>query len=410
VTHRLRDAGVVNAPKLPGEDLLYRVYAAMGENLPSMVLARQGVIALRGIERHRLLAAAHEAVDDLVAMVLPGAREAIDRHRANGDRVVLATSTPHDLIAAFARRAGFDDVVATRFAVDENDCYTGDLVGPFTWSAGKLAAVTEWCALHDINLSQSSAYSDSYYDAPLLEAVAHSFAVNPDVRLGALAANRNWPTITFNDLDPHTPSPAAYRDLQRAGLRLLRPELIPFASFEFHGIEHVSGSSAPIVIVEEHSRFDVVALGMLLAKIDRTARLLGPRELFDLPVVSRVASLLCGLSMSDAVDGQSLEVAARSLEDGEMVVIVRRESDGHGWMTAARLAAMTNAPVIPLALLGTSDVWPRDRVLPRVGSVDDPPRVSVVLGQPIVFEGQSELNEFGLRLGQALHETQTTSR
>ena len=204
VTQRLRDAGVVDLPRMPGESLLYRAYASMGENLPSMVLARQGVIALRGIERHQVLAAAHSAIDELSSALLPGATEAIQRHRRDGLRVVLATSTPHDLVAAFARRAGFDDVIATRFAVDDDDRYTGELDGPFTWSAGKLSAVRTWCATHDVDLGGSFAYSDSFYDAPLLEAVAHPHAVNPDARLGALAESREWPVMTFNDIDPLT--------------------------------------------------------------------------------------------------------------------------------------------------------------------------------------------------------------
>jgi putative phosphoserine phosphatase/1-acylglycerol-3-phosphate O-acyltransferase len=183
LSRALRESGVVDGAKLPGEDALYRVYASMGENLPSMVLARQGVVALRGVARHRVIGAAHSVIDDLLNLVLPGAREAIDQHRRDGLRVVLATTTPHDVVAAFARRIGFDDVIATRFQVDEHDCYTGDLVGPFTWSAGKLSAVRTWCDTHEVSLPHSYAYSDSYYDTPLLEAVGHPHAVNPDFRL-----------------------------------------------------------------------------------------------------------------------------------------------------------------------------------------------------------------------------------
>lgn len=409
VTHRLRAAGVVDAPRVPGESMLYRVYASMGENLPSMVLARQGVGMLRGIARYRLLAAAHQAIDELLASVLPGAREAIDRHRRNGDRVVLATSTPHDLIAAFARRVGFDDVVATRFAVDVDDHYTGELDGPFTWSAGKLAAVRAWCDVHDVDLAQSSAYSDSYYDTPLLEAVAHPHAVNPDMRLSALAASRNWPTITFNDLDPHEAPPAGYREVQRAGMRLLRPEMMPFARFDIDAVDAFSGDETPIVVVEERSRFDAVALAMVLAQSGRTARFCGPHDLFDIPVIGWVASLLGGIAAEDPRDEASLEVAARSLEEGEVVVLIVREGQDSGFTTAAHLAAMTQAPIVPLALSGTTAVWPRGRVMPYIGAVDSPPTVTARCGRAVRVDVTRSIEDNASRIAGALRDARASA-
>lgn len=409
VTHRLRDAGVVDAPRVPGESLLYRVYASMGENLPSMVLARQGVGVLRGIARHRLLAAAHEAIDELLASVLPGAREAIDRHRRNGDRVVLATSTPHDLIAAFARRVGFDDVIATRFAVDADDHYTGELDGPFTWSAGKLAAVRAWCDVHDVDLAQSSAYSDSYYDTPLLEAVAHPHAVNPDIRLSAMAASRNWPIVTFNDLDPYEAPSGGYREVQRAGMRLLRPEMVPFARFDIGALDALSGDETPIVVVEERSRFDAVALAIVLARSGRTARFCGPRDLFDVPVIGWLASLLGGIAVENPNDEASLEVAARSLEEGEVVVLVIRQDQDAGFATAAQLSAMTQAPVVPLALSGTTSVWPRDRVMPFIGAVDNPPTVTARCGRAVRVDITRSIEENASRIAGALRDAQASA-
>jgi putative phosphoserine phosphatase/1-acylglycerol-3-phosphate O-acyltransferase len=395
VTERLRAAGVVAAPRLPGESLLYRMYASMGENLPSMVLARQGVIALRGIERHRVLAAAHTAIDGLMAEVLPGAREAIDRHRRDGLRVVLATSTPHDLIAGFARRAGFDDVIATRFDVDDEDRYTGDLEGPFTWSAGKLAAVRAWCIEHGVALDESYAYSDSYYDVPLLESVAHPHVVNPDSRLGAVAASRQWPVITFDDIDPPTVARAAHRDVQSAGLRLLRPELLSFVRFE---IDDLPGGETPILVVERASRFDPVAVAMFLAHNGRTARFVGPRDLFSLPVVGWLATMMGGVDASDAAGDDSFESAAGSLEDGEMVVIMCE----NGAEMAARLAAVTASPVRSLAVTGGEQVWPSGQLLPTLAAAEGPTTVSVRLGRAVTFDDSWDFNHNVSRIASAM--------
>ena len=155
ISRALREAGVVGGSSLPGEDLLYRVFNVFGENLPSMLIARQGVAVMKGKPRHLVVAAAHATVDELMSLVRDAARDVIEGHKSEGRKVVLATTTPHDVIAPFARRLGFDDVVATRFAVDADGKYSGELEGPFTWSAGKLEAVRAWCADHDVALESS---------------------------------------------------------------------------------------------------------------------------------------------------------------------------------------------------------------------------------------------------------------
>src|SRR5205823_10788471 len=95
------------------------------------------------------------------------------QHRASGRPLVLATTTPYDLVEPLADALGFDDVVATRYGVDADGTYDGTVAGPFVWSAGKLAAVRQWAADHGVDLGQSWFYSDSVYDTPLLAAVGH---------------------------------------------------------------------------------------------------------------------------------------------------------------------------------------------------------------------------------------------
>ena len=103
------------------------------------------------------------AIPELTKLVQPFALAAIEQHRANGDKVVLATTTPYDFIDQFARSLGFDDVIATRYEVDAGGLYTGELENRFVWSGGKLASVKEWCAANGVNISECSAYTDSIY-------------------------------------------------------------------------------------------------------------------------------------------------------------------------------------------------------------------------------------------------------
>ena len=404
----LRDAGVVSQSRLPGEEMLYRVFNVVGETLPSMLLARQGVAVMKGKPRHAVIAAANSVSAQLMQLVHPKARAIIEGHRRNGVKVVLATTTPHDLIATFARSMGFDDVVATRFDVDEEGLYTGKLIGPFAWSAGKLEAVTAWCQDHSVSLAHSYAYSDSVYDAPLLDAVGFPHVVNPDPRLTVMATAKKWPTEVFSDESSGTKIPVNVSDIQKLGLLFARPEVFPFAKTTIEGIEHVPHSGPVILVANHRSYFDVFAVAMMVARTGRTVRFLGKKEVFDAPLIGQMASLLGGIRVDRASGSdEPLEQAARSLNSGEMVAIMPQGTIPRGrtffdpvlrgrW-GAARLAMMTNATVIPIGLWGTEKVWPRSSKIPDVFNLSNPPLVSITVGAPVSLdcsELSDELIEF----------------
>ena len=71
--------------------------------------------------------------------------------------------------------------------------YTGEMAfyayGPF-----KAEAMRELAEFEGIDLAASYAYSDSYTDVPMLEAVGHPVVVNPDRVLARLARDRGWET------------------------------------------------------------------------------------------------------------------------------------------------------------------------------------------------------------------------
>ena len=129
--------------------------------------------------------AAQQAAHELADLVQPLAAPLFAEHRAAGRPIVLATTTPYDLVRPLADLLGLDDVVATRYGVNADGTYDGTITGPFVWSTGKLAAVREWAERHDIDLADSFAYSDSVYDTPMLAAVGNPFVVNPDPRMVA---------------------------------------------------------------------------------------------------------------------------------------------------------------------------------------------------------------------------------
>jgi putative phosphoserine phosphatase / 1-acylglycerol-3-phosphate O-acyltransferase len=400
VSDALRANGVLPERGFPGEGLLYRVFDLVGETRPSMILTRMAARFARGWPRDRVRAAGEQAADELAGAVQPFAHAIIDDHRAAGRRLVLATTTPDDMIRPLADRLGFDDVVATRYGVDGDGRYDGTIAGEFVWGRGKLRAVRDWAGRHGVDLHQSWAYSDSYYDAALLGAVRHPVAVNPDPRLLGVALVRRWPVVHF-DVPAGVPKlPLLGVEPQRLVQTLVRPELLPWVRFDVDGVERIPVSGPAILAANHRSYFDPLALGVTLARRHRAVRFLGKREVFDAPVIGSLVRAMGGIRVERATGSdQPLVEAAAALAAGELVAILPQgtiprgpeffDPELKGRWGAARLAAQTHVPVVPIGLWGTERVWPRSERLPRVWNVTSPPTVTVRVGEPVELKHRS---------------------
>jgi putative phosphoserine phosphatase/1-acylglycerol-3-phosphate O-acyltransferase len=399
LSEALRKAGVIDRV-MPGEGFVYRLFNTIGETLPSMAITRQAARLSRGRLRSAVEDAAKEAADVLAGMIQPFAKELFAEHRAAGRPLVLATTTPYDLVKPLADAIGFDGVVATRYGVNADGTYDGTIVGPFVWANGKLDAVREWAKANDIDLSESWFYSDSIYDSPLLSAVGHPVVVNPDPRLVMLAIVRGWPRVHL-DVPPGVPKlPIVNVEPQQVAMVFARPELFPYARFDISGVERIP-KVGPVLIVGNHrSYFDVSAMGLLLARTGRSVRFLGKKEVFDAPVVGSIARAFGGIRVDRGTGSdEPLHEAAVALEAGQMVALMPQgtiprgraffEPKLKGRWGAARLAALTKAPVIPVGLWGTEKVWPRSSRLPNVMNVVEPPLVTVRVGPEISLKYKS---------------------
>lgn len=400
ISRALRAMTLLPDRSIPGEALLFGIYDLFGETRPSMLAARQSARASKGWPVATVARAAEMAADELEPLVQPYARVLLDGHQAEGTLVVLATTTPEPLVASLARRLGFDAVVSTRWEV-EGGSYTGNIDGDFVWNEAKLAAVRAWASSNNVDLGASHAYSDSWYDRPLLGAVGHPVAVNPDPRLAGWALLRRWP-ISWLDVPPGVPKLVGIEP-QRLALSLVRPELLPFVRLSVSGTEHVPAQGGVILAANHRSYFDPVAVGMAVARVGRPARFLGKKEVFDAPVVGDVARAMGGIRVErGSGSDEPLVEAARALEAGEVVVIMPQGTIPRGraffdpvlqgrWGTA-RLAAETGAPVVPVGVWGTEHVWPRSSRLPNLLNITSPPRVSVTVG-PVVPLGGDDPSE-----------------
>ena len=101
----------------------------------------------------------------------------LKRHRAAGDRLVLATAAMDIVAEPFGRSLGFDDIISTRTAWTADGRISGAFDGLNCYGEEKLRRVKN--TLGDIDPKGTTAYSDHITDLPLLLWVANGVAVNP---------------------------------------------------------------------------------------------------------------------------------------------------------------------------------------------------------------------------------------
>jgi hypothetical protein len=90
---------------------------------------------------------------------------------------------------------GVDRVVATRM-VTEDGRYTGE-IDFYAYGENKAAAMRRVADEGGYDLADCYAYSDSITDLPMLLAVGHPTAVNPDRGLRKAALEHGWPVLQF---------------------------------------------------------------------------------------------------------------------------------------------------------------------------------------------------------------------
>ncbi|MFK7794546.1 MAG: HAD family hydrolase [Gammaproteobacteria bacterium] len=122
---------------------------------------------------------------------------AIEKHRAAGDHLIIITSTNNFITQPIAELYNVDQLIATQPQI-VNGKYTGELDTP-CFAHHKIDRLNEWLETSGLNLQGSYGYSDSHNDIPLLEAVHHPYAVDPDDNLRDHAKKHNWEIISFRD-------------------------------------------------------------------------------------------------------------------------------------------------------------------------------------------------------------------
>ena len=174
------------------------IYVHLGASEQKLARVRESMLTLtKGWDRDQITEIVREALEDTVEPIIYAeALDLIEAHRAAGHRVYLVSASPDVIVQPLAAHLGVDGAICSRPLVDEDGRYTGEMefyaYGPF-----KAEAMLELAEAEGIDLGESSAYSDSYTDLPMLEAVGHPVAVNPDRVLAKVAREREWEVMQF---------------------------------------------------------------------------------------------------------------------------------------------------------------------------------------------------------------------
>jgi phosphoserine phosphatase len=117
----------------------------------------------------------------------------VRHHLDASDLVVMTTATNRFITELTANYFGIEHLIATEVEIEDAH-FTGRTTGTLNMREGKVVRLNAWLADigYTLNDFDSSAYSDSINDLPLLEAVKRAVTVNPDARLHAEAHTRGW--------------------------------------------------------------------------------------------------------------------------------------------------------------------------------------------------------------------------
>ncbi|HWK29919.1 MAG TPA: HAD family hydrolase [Solirubrobacter sp.] len=131
--------------------------------------------------------------------VYPRMLELAYEHQDAGRPVFICTAAAQEMAELMAIVLTFDGAVGSVAEVVDG-VYTGRAGGPFNYREGKAQAIRELAAREGLDLQASYAYSDSESDLPMLRAVGHPVAVNPDKELARVARAEGWEIMRFERL------------------------------------------------------------------------------------------------------------------------------------------------------------------------------------------------------------------
>ena len=173
-------------------------YQLLGANEGRMEKSRVALLELtKGWNADRVQRLVRETLQEIIdPLIYQEALDLFEEHRRAGRDLYLVSSSGEEVVKPLAEYLGVPHVIATRPGIDEDGNYDGTL-DFYCYGENKAVAIREEAEARGIDLSASFAYSDSVTDVPMLSAVGHPVAVNPDKELRRYAATNEWEVVDF---------------------------------------------------------------------------------------------------------------------------------------------------------------------------------------------------------------------
>lgn len=174
-------------------DAFYAQYQAGTLDIHEYVRFATAAVVAQGATNS--IAAHADFMRDVVEKnIRASALELVRSHQAAGDTVVIITATNEFVTRPIARALGVEELIAVELEHAPDGWYSGDIRGTPSFREGKVQRMTEWLSARGLDWAtvNSTFYSDSLNDLPLLEHVNTPVATNPDDRLRTLAVQRGW--------------------------------------------------------------------------------------------------------------------------------------------------------------------------------------------------------------------------
>ena len=193
----LIEKGLVNREHHQAENnRFYREY--LEGRMDIMAFLRFQLEPLRRIPMDRLLALRGEYLRRYIDPIITAqAHRLVERHRGKGAELLIVTATNSFITRPIADAFGIQHLIATEPEIVDGR-YTGGVSGTPSYREGKVMRLRQWLDEHGMTLAGSWFYSDSINDLPLLQAVDHPVAVNPDERLREHALAQGWPILEMD--------------------------------------------------------------------------------------------------------------------------------------------------------------------------------------------------------------------
>src|SRR5579862_1273089 len=176
----------------------FRLHGATDED--SLALRERISASLEGTRVTDLERLGADVLAGILPRVYPQMLAIAHEHQDAGRRAYIVTAASQELADILARVLAFDGAIGSQISEVIDGVYTGKPAGLFIYRAGKAEAVVQLADREGIDLAASYAYSDSESDVPMLRAVGHPVAVNPDPTLARIARKEGWEVVRLDRL------------------------------------------------------------------------------------------------------------------------------------------------------------------------------------------------------------------